>query len=676
VNPSPIPSDQIIAAWRSAAERLSHWAWDKLINRTDVWGGYHSIADRKKIMKDGNPLGATTTRPPVKSRGKVVLDRSLLQRHFLATMPQQIVGLHSTSPDNTSRWGGFDIDWHGPLSTAPGINEAAALGWYARLEGFGLKPLLYQSNGKGGFHLWQIFSSPLATADVFAFCKWLVADHAFFEMTAPPEHFPKQVGIAQGRYGNWQRLPGRHHTRAYWSEVWDGNRWATGEDAVEHVLSINGDDAGLLPWDAIRCLKTAKTAQQTQQPKPGPSIFVMQAAGDSLEARILAYMARLPNLSEGQGRDKVAYSFAAFLVRDLALPDSDALNYLEQWDQGNSPPKGRDRLAVIIANAHQYGERAYGSGLGDANGYHGRPKKKASTSKAKPKPPTTQEPNLGSVPGTAPNTESPPGPVGEEGQDGEQDGPTGYDITKVYFLEFYQPVFRRADAIHSPPLGRVVRRSEACGQAGIELIDRLMSASDAPLDEETMEVDRQAIPRFFRLWAPFAWADILRSLPEEENSTEIVEPAREEFRARMSAAFHSLVSFGEVIHDDSQGTGTDTCVERRTVFDWCVLWARPGKWERIRSLAVWTKKRDGEPHPSIALRVELFSQIRVMGFADMTQNKFSKLAEAYDFGVDKTDNRVCGQRAVLLTPEFVAGLAAQPSEDNDEPSDQVGEVSS
>jgi len=59
----------------------------------------------------------------------------------------------------------------------------------------------------------------------------------------------------------------------------------------------------------------------------------------------------------------VAFNFAAFLVRDLQLPDDQALSWLSHWDSGNSPPKGEDRLREIIASAHRYGRNAYGSGL-------------------------------------------------------------------------------------------------------------------------------------------------------------------------------------------------------------------------------------------------------------------------------------------------------------------------
>jgi hypothetical protein len=73
-------------------------------------------------------------------------------------------------------------------------------------------------------------------------------------------------------------------------------------------------------------------------------------------------MRRLPNGGEGSGRDDTAFHFAAWLVRDLALNDGTALQWLELWDAGNSPPKGRETLAAILKNARAYGQRAIGCG--------------------------------------------------------------------------------------------------------------------------------------------------------------------------------------------------------------------------------------------------------------------------------------------------------------------------
>jgi hypothetical protein len=82
-----------------------------------------------------------------------------------------------------------------------------------------------------------------------------------------------------------------------------------------------------------------------------------------LSARIAAYVSRLPNLAEGQGRDDVAFSLACFLVRDLNLDDDIALEWLEIWDAGNDPPKGTKRLQQILKSAHRHGQRDYGCGL-------------------------------------------------------------------------------------------------------------------------------------------------------------------------------------------------------------------------------------------------------------------------------------------------------------------------
>jgi len=339
------------AAWCNRAGELARWVWDRYVNRTDVWGGYNAVADRKKkiVRENGTEyeLGPTTTRPWKKKRGRESLTLEHLVRHFQATDPTHVVGLHTTSSENTSKFGSVEIDHHGESSAAPEITWGAAKGWYDRLKAEGFHPLLTDSNGKGGYHLDLLFASPVPTAKVFWFMKQVVRDHAAFDMLKAPETFPKQSAVAtpeeiaassaNGRpnkstYGNWLRLPGLHHTRAHWSRVWSGERWIEGNAAVEFVLSISGDDPALIPDDI------------------------------ELRVRIGEYMGKLPNLGEGQGRDDVAFLFAAFLVRDLALPDDIALHWLAEWDAGNRPPKGNDRLQEIIANAHAYGQRERGSG--------------------------------------------------------------------------------------------------------------------------------------------------------------------------------------------------------------------------------------------------------------------------------------------------------------------------
>jgi hypothetical protein len=346
-------------AWARYAPELADFAWRRLVNRSDVWGSYNPVEDRDRIVTrpDGSQtkLGASCTRPAKSKRGKVLLTRATLEHHFRARGPQEVVGLHSTSPENTSLWGALDIDHHGPAGTFPEVNWRAALHWYRVLARHGFRPLLTDSNGAGGYHLRILLDAPAPTARVFHFLKRLAADHARLGMAAPPETFPKQASVSAGRFGNWLRLFGRHHTREHWSRVWGGSRWLDGAAAVEFILALRPDPVALLP--------------EAPEPAPGPRQATRRyaaAPGDNLSARIAAYMARLPNLAEGQGRDDVAYHFACFLVRDLQLADDIALGWLERWDAGNSPPKGEARLREIIASAHAYGHHAYGSGLGVA----------------------------------------------------------------------------------------------------------------------------------------------------------------------------------------------------------------------------------------------------------------------------------------------------------------------
>ena len=76
------------------------------------------------------------TRPAKKHRSQHQLTQDVLRRHFAACSPRHVVGLHTTSPTNTSLWGGLDIDRHGETSPAE-VTECAALGWYESICGPG-----------------------------------------------------------------------------------------------------------------------------------------------------------------------------------------------------------------------------------------------------------------------------------------------------------------------------------------------------------------------------------------------------------------------------------------------------------------------------------------------------------------------------------------------------------
>src|SRR5262249_32102337 len=158
---------------------LAEWTWRLLVNRVDVWGHYGS--------------NGTYTAPAGKElRGQVLLTEADVAQHFRATRRAHILGLHTTSPDNLSRWIAADIDQHGEGGNDPAATLNAALAWYERARALGFRPLLNTSNGKGGYHLRVLFCEPIPTARAFALARWLVRDHARHGLPAV-ETFPKQA---------------------------------------------------------------------------------------------------------------------------------------------------------------------------------------------------------------------------------------------------------------------------------------------------------------------------------------------------------------------------------------------------------------------------------------------------------------------------------------------------
>jgi hypothetical protein len=321
------------APWHVRADPLARWALARLVNRLDAWGAYYG--------------GGQVTKRGTLTHARIV-------RHFQGRDVGDIIGLHTAGADNRSKGGALDIDQHGDDPVRAEANRRAALHWHDVLIRLGFCPLLTASNGRGGYHLRILLGEPIDAARIFYFLRRLTADHRQHGFLRPPEQRPAQVDVRRcaKQLGSWLRLPGKHHKYLYWSAVYGAGEWLDDDDAIDHILALTGDDPALVPEVPPGPPATPKRSTPRRYP-----------AGDNLSSRIAAYLRRLPNLAEGQGRDDVAFRFAAFLVRDLALADSTALDWLKRWDAGNSPPKGAERLAAILKNAHAYGQHAAGSGL-------------------------------------------------------------------------------------------------------------------------------------------------------------------------------------------------------------------------------------------------------------------------------------------------------------------------
>ena len=217
-------------AWSTHATELAQWANDRLVNRSDAWGGYYA--------KDGESRQTT-------NKGQLSLED--LAVHF--SHDGQTIGLHTTGTDGMCAWGAIDIDNHDGAGS-PEKNLEAALAWYKILKCREYAPILEDSNGNGGYHIWVLFSEEVAHERVYYWLQQLVADYTS-RGVAKPETFPKQA--TPTAYGNWLRLPGHHHKREHWSRFWNGEKWVEGEEAVALLLGHTGVSPCRLPDPTTAC---------------------------------------------------------------------------------------------------------------------------------------------------------------------------------------------------------------------------------------------------------------------------------------------------------------------------------------------------------------------------------------------------------------------------------------
>jgi hypothetical protein len=222
-------------AWSARAEELTDWTEAALVVRRDCFGHYRD----GKSFCDRDPL-----------------TREIILAHYDATGDR--IGLYSTVRDEEgaswSRWLVIDIDCHGERDD-PKANFRAALTWFILANSLGLKPLLLDSNGKGGFHLWILFAGRVPTAKLFALGRWLTRNWRELGLRSEPEWFPRQPALTDAHpVGNMVRLPGRHHKRGHFTRAYDEScgRWFEGDGAIDALTAAEGVSADLIPAEALK----------------------------------------------------------------------------------------------------------------------------------------------------------------------------------------------------------------------------------------------------------------------------------------------------------------------------------------------------------------------------------------------------------------------------------------
>jgi hypothetical protein len=232
---------------------------------------------------------------------------------------------------------------------------------------------------------------------------------------------------------------------------------------------------------------------------------------------------------------------------------------------------------------------------------------------------------------------------------------TGKSIVEVirdYFRASYGPTFRRGANVWSELQGRDVTRAEACAAPTSDLIPALLAATDFPRSKEGLPM-RSAVPGQFRQWSFIAWADLLASLDDEADSPEIADKAAEQFKTRLADGLMHIESFS---HRYCSGKEEKHEVQRRSLIEWCHLFAKPGPWKGVRSLSLWCCL-DDKGQLRVAVHQRLFGQIRRGNLGPSTHRGFAQLCELYGAG---SAGRTSRARFVELSPEFLRDLIETP----------------
>lgn len=252
----------IAEEWMRYADDLAEWAMERLVNRRDVWSQY--------TLKDGKIRVFMLPVPERRKLGTDMVTLTKLERHFSGKSAAHLIGLFSISDHSTCKWFAVDVDLHDETLPNAGeiaeANFAAALEWAEKLRAQGMDPMLLDSNGVGGYHVWVLLDKEYPLADVFDFADNLRSDWDRLRLPRKPEIFPPKRAVGPNDLPYTLRVPGRHHTRLFYTRVWNfdaiagENEWLEGGDAIEAMIATRPSK---LPKN-----KAAK--KRTLTPAPAP----------------------------------------------------------------------------------------------------------------------------------------------------------------------------------------------------------------------------------------------------------------------------------------------------------------------------------------------------------------------------------------------------------------------
>lgn len=301
-------------AWQAKCRELAQWAWNRLAIKRDRHGLYSADGSASWTFSE--------------------LTKADLAAHFAGEIT---LGVGEASSEDQCLWVAWDLDNHvSDIATNQNLDYAIVL--MNKLVELGFRPIVEDSDGKGGIHVWVLFSSSVPCETAFRFAEWMVrdsADHNVDKVELRPHAPTIQTGE---RCGLYLRIPGKHHKREHWSRIWGDGEWLDAADGIEYLLSSTGDDPALLP--AIEL-----------PPAPKPLETHQWRSDDAVVERARKYVSRIPGAVSGGGGHNQTFHAACTVVKGFELSPDQALDVLSEWNASCLPPWSEHELRHKIQSA-------------------------------------------------------------------------------------------------------------------------------------------------------------------------------------------------------------------------------------------------------------------------------------------------------------------------------------
>ncbi|TWU18880.1 TOTE conflict system archaeo-eukaryotic primase domain-containing protein [Allorhodopirellula heiligendammensis] len=307
-------------AWQVNRQALAEWCWERMAVKRDRYGRYSS---------NGSARWSANSLSPESLHG-----------HFNGT---EIIGLGITSLDDECSFVVWDLDNHvSDESTSLNLNYAIML--RDKLRAIGLQSLIEDSDGKGGIHLWLVFSQRIPASTAHQLAKSIASDfreHGLEKI----ECFPKSPTVknTQKRCGNYIRIPGKHHKRDHWSRFWGDDDWLTLSDSVQLLREHKGNDPALIPA-ATSVMKPKSTGKNLI--KPGTPV-----EGDENIDLARQHAAKTAGAVAGESGHDRTFRLACDLIKGFSLTEAQALEIISEWNSKCAPPWTEDELKHKVDDA-------------------------------------------------------------------------------------------------------------------------------------------------------------------------------------------------------------------------------------------------------------------------------------------------------------------------------------